>query len=196
MIVIQNALIDAAQDEVVFTAQYSFTRLSVILGIYWLLMWRWLGFTYDVAHHICEGIVSGEGLLHFLLLGSILLLLLTPVLGFGLNPLLFKEFIFYPNRLGIVRRIFRSKTVYHSNAVVEKGTLTAGHLIYEAREKGKPQQTPFFYDIYTSFFSSEAREEIENIFDYLTDDSSQKNPRIFKRRMLPLDVLLKRSIRP
>jgi len=113
---IQNAPIDAAQDEVIFSAKYSIGKVSGMVSsvlIVWCLVFhRWYGMAYDVAYDIYDGIVvGGHGPLHFLLLGSIMLLLLLPLLSLALNPLCFKEIIFYPNRVEIVRRIFRSKTI-------------------------------------------------------------------------------------
>jgi hypothetical protein len=190
MIMIQNAPIDAAQDEVILSAKYSIGKVSGMVSsvlIVWCLVFhRWYSMAYDVAYDIYDGIVvGGHGPLHFLLLGSIMLLLLLPLLSLALNPLCFKEIIFYPNRVEIGRRIFRSKTIYYSNGMVERGTLLPGYLIEELREKGRPQPTPFIYDFEPFLFPSEAGKRIETILDYLTDDSSKKKLRPFKRFMLP-----------
>ena len=190
MIVIQNAPIVATQDEVIFSAKYSTGIVSGVISsvlITWCLVFHsWYGIAYDIAHDIYDGIVvGGQGPLHFLLLGSIMLLLLLPLLSLAFNPLCFKEIIFYPNRVEIVRRIFRSKTIYFSNGLVERGILLPGYLIEEVREKGQPQPTRFYYDFTVFWFSSEAGKKIETILDYLTDDSSNKNPRVFKRSILP-----------
>ena len=70
---IQNAPIDAAQDEVIFSAKYSIGRVSLSLIICCLFVYLWRGISYDIAHDIYDGIVVGrEGLLHFMLLGSII----------------------------------------------------------------------------------------------------------------------------
>ncbi len=191
-----NAPIDAAQDEVIFSAKYSFKRVCVILTIYCLLMSGWFGFACPIVDDIYDGIVAGEGLLHFLLLGSLLILPLLPVLDFGLNPLFFREIIFYPNRLKIVRRILGCKTVYYSNGTVEKGTMRDGYIIEPVPEKAHAQRTRFFYDIELLFFASEAAAPFRKILDYLSDDSSQKKLRVFKRSMLPRDVHLKGAVQP
>jgi hypothetical protein len=72
MIVIQNAPIDAAQDEVIFSAKYSIGKVSLSLIICCLFVYLWGGNTYGIAHDIYDGIVEGHGPLHFLLLGSIM----------------------------------------------------------------------------------------------------------------------------
>jgi hypothetical protein len=186
MIVIQNAPVDATQDEVIFSAKYSIGKVSLSLIICCLFLCLWRSITYDIAYDIYDGIVvGGQGPLHFLFLGSITLLLLTPFLPIAFNPLCFKEIIFYPNRVEIVRRIFRSKTIYYSNGTVERGILLPGYLIEEAPEKGQPQPTRFYYDFSVFWFSLAAGKKIETILDYFTDDSSNKNPRAFKRSILP-----------
>lgn len=190
----QNVPADAAHDEVIYSAKYPPERVSVILIIYCLLMYWWLSFTYDIVRDIYDGIVAGEGLRHFLLLSSILLLFLVPLLDMGVNPLLFKEIIFYSNRIEIVRRILKPKTVYYSCATVEKGSWSSGYLVEKLPEKRKSKRTRFFYDIRLSFFPTNTANEIESIFDYLADDSSQTNPRVFKRSTLPKDVLLGRPV--
>ncbi|MGO9565911.1 MAG: hypothetical protein ACLP5H_00070 [Desulfomonilaceae bacterium] len=103
---IQNAPIDASQDEVIFSAKYSIGIVSgIVSGV--LIIWcsvfyLWHGIAYEIAYDIYDGIlVEGQGILHFLLLGSIILLLLTPLLPLAFNPLCFKEIIFYPNRVEI-----------------------------------------------------------------------------------------------
>jgi len=68
---------------------------------------------------------------------------------------------------------------------VESGTLFPGYLIEEVREKGQPERTRFLYDFALFFFPSGAGKKIEMILDYLTGDSSKKNPRVFKRSILP-----------
>ncbi|MGO9569374.1 MAG: hypothetical protein ACLP5H_17710, partial [Desulfomonilaceae bacterium] len=83
------------------------------------------------------------------------------------------------------RRIFRCKTIYYSNGMVERGTLLPGYLIEEVREQGQPQPTRFFYDFDITLFPADATKRVEMILDYLTDDSSKKNPRVFKRSILP-----------
>jgi hypothetical protein len=186
MIVIQNALIDAAQDKVIFSAKYSIGRVSLSLIICCLFVYLWSDNTYNIDYDIYYGIVvGGQGPLHFLLLGSIILLLLTPLVPLAFNPLCFKEIIFYPNRVEILRRIFRSKTIYYSNGMVERGYLLPGYLIDKVREKGQPQPTRFLYDFDLWFLPSEAARKIETILDYLTNDSSKKNPRVFRRSVLP-----------
>jgi len=107
-----------------------------------------------------------------------------PLLPIALNPLCFKEINFYQNRVEIARRIFRSKTVYYSNGMVERGILLPGYLIEEVPEKGQSQPTRFLYDFDLWFLPSDATRKIEMILDYLTDDSSKKNPRVFKRSIL------------
>jgi hypothetical protein len=69
--------------------------------------------------------------------------------------------------------------------MVERGILLPGYLIEEVREKGQTQPTRFIYDFDLWFLPSEAARKIETILDYLTDDSSKKNPRVFKRSILP-----------
>ena len=70
---IQNAPIDATQDEVIFSAKYSIGRVSLSLIICCLVVYLWSGNTYGIAHDIYDGIVvGGQGPLHFLLLGSII----------------------------------------------------------------------------------------------------------------------------
>jgi hypothetical protein len=186
MIVIQNAPIEAAQDEVILSAKYSVGYVSVILVSWCLVICLCRGPVYTIAHDIYDGIfVGGQSPLFFLISGSIILLLLLPLLSVALSPLWFKEIIFYANRVQIVRRIFRRKTIYYSNATVKRGTLLPGYLIEEVREKGQPQRTPFLYDFQPYFFPSEAEKKIETILDYLTDDSTNKSTRLFKRCMLP-----------
>jgi hypothetical protein len=172
------------------SAKYSVGKVSGIVSsvlIIWCLVFhRWYGTAYDVAYDIYEGIVvGGHGPLHFLLLGSVMLFLLLPLLYLALNPICFKEIIFCPNRVQIVRRILRPKTIYYSNARLDRGTLLPGYLIEEVPEKGQPKRTPFIYDFQPYFFPSEAAKKVETILDYLTDDSSKKNPRLFKRAVLP-----------
>ena len=182
---IQNAPIDATQDEVIFSAKYSIGKVSSSLIICCLVVYLWSGNTYGIAHDIYDGIVEGQGPLHFMLLGSIILLLLTPLLPLVLNPLCFKEIIFYSNRVEIVRRIIRCKTIYYSNGMVERATLLPGYLIEEVREKEQPQPTRLYNDMEVFFFPSGAAKKIETILDYLTDDTSKKNPRVFKKSILP-----------
>ena len=192
MIVIQNAPIEAAQDEVIFSAKYSVGYVSVILVSWCLVICLCRGPVYNIAHDIYDGIfVGGQSPLFFLISGSIILLLLLPILPVALSPLWFKEIIFYANRVQIVRRIFRRKTIYYSNATVKRGTLLPGYLIEEVREKGQPQRTPFLYDFQPYFFPSEAEKKIETIRDYLTDDSTNKSTRLFKRCMLPKTLSLR-----
>ena len=70
---IQNAPIDAAQDEVILSAKYSIGRVSLSLIICCLFVYLWSTNTYDIAYAIYDGIVvGGQGPLHFLLLGSII----------------------------------------------------------------------------------------------------------------------------
>jgi len=92
LIVIKNRPVDTAQDDVIFSAKYSVGRVSASLIICFLLIYVWRGVTYGIAQDIYEGIaIGGQGLLHFLLLGSIMLLLLLPILPFVLNPLFLKK---------------------------------------------------------------------------------------------------------
>jgi hypothetical protein len=190
MIVMQNAPIDSAEDEVVFSAKYSIGNVSAIL-VTWclsvcLFVYLWHGATHDIAYDIYDGIVVGElDPIYLLALGSIMLILLLPFLLLALNPLCFKEIIFYPNRVETVRRIFRGKTIYYSNGMVERGTLLPGYLIEELPEKGQLKSIPFLYAFELFFFPSEAGREIETILDYLTDDLSKKKLRPFKRFILP-----------
>lgn len=193
---IQNASIDAAQYEAIFSAKYSPAKVGVILTIECCIFAYLVGdFACSLISDICGSIVVGESPLHFVALGSILLVLLVPILQVAFTPLFFKEINFYPNRVEIVRRMFPPKIVYYSRATVEKGMLTAGYLIEEAREKGKSRRTRFFYDIEPFLFASEARERLEAIFDYLSGDSSEKNPRVFTRSVLSREVLLDRPVR-
>jgi hypothetical protein len=100
MIVIRNGPKDATQDEIIFSAKYSVGRVSgsliiTVLFFYWCHTYLLRGFTYNLARDIYDGIaVGGQGPLHILLLGSILLLLLLPLLPLVLGPLCFKEIIF------------------------------------------------------------------------------------------------------
>jgi hypothetical protein len=193
MIVMQNAPIDAAQDEVIFSAKYSIGNVSAILVTWCLSVCLFVylrhGVTYHIAYDIYYDIVFG-GLdpLYLLALGSIMFILFLPFLPLALNPLCFKEIIFYPNRVEIVRRIFRSKTMYYSNGAVKKGMLLPGYLIEEVKDKALPHRTPFIYDFEPFFFPSEAGKKIETILDYLTDDSSKKKLRSFKKFILPGQV--------
>ena len=57
---IQNAPIDAAQDEVIFSAKYSIGRVSLSLIICCLFVYLWTGNTYDIAYDIYDG-TSLEG---------------------------------------------------------------------------------------------------------------------------------------
>jgi hypothetical protein len=190
MIVIQNAAREAAHDEVIFSAGYSIGNVSLIL-ITWclsvcLFVYLWHGSAYGVAQDIYDAIADGgRDPLYLLACGSIMFLLLLPFLPIVLNPICFKKIVFYSDRVEIVRRILRSKTIYYSNARVDRGTLLPGYLIEEVREKGKPQRTPFLYDFQLLFFPSEAAKKIETILDYLTDDSTNKGTRLFKKCELP-----------
>ena len=86
---IQNAPIDAAQDEVIFSAKYSIGRVSLSLIICCLFVYLWSTNTYDIAYSIYDGIVvGGQGPLHFLLLGSIILYT-PPLMPIVLNPFAF-----------------------------------------------------------------------------------------------------------
>ena len=68
---IQNAPIDAAQDEVIFSAKYSIGIVSGVLIMWCLVFYLWRGISYAIAHEIYDGIVVGrEGPLHFMLFGS------------------------------------------------------------------------------------------------------------------------------
>jgi hypothetical protein len=185
MIVIQNAPMNAAQDEVIFSARYSIGRVSLSVIICCLFVYLWSDNAHNIAYDIYDGIGEGQGPLHFLFLGSIILLLLMPFLPIALNPLCFKEIIFYSNRVEIVRRIFRSKTIYYSNGMVERGILLPGYLLEEVPEKGQTPPTRLLYDFDLWFLPSEAGKKIEAILDYLTDDASKKNPRVFRRSTLP-----------
>jgi hypothetical protein len=190
MIVMQNAPIDSAEDEVVFSAKYSIGNVSAILVTWYLsvclFVYLWRGATYHIAYDIYDGIVVGElDPLYLLALGSIMFILFLPLLPLALNPICFKKIIFYQNRVEIVRRIFRSKTIYYSNGAVKKGMLLPGYLIEEVKDKALPHRTQFLYDFRLLFFPSEAGKGIETILDYLTDDSSKKKLRPFKRFILP-----------
>ncbi len=190
MIVIQHAPTAAAQDEVIFSAKYSAGRTSVIL-ITWcssvcLFVYLWHGSAYTIAQDIYDGIVvGGQDLLYLLALGSIMFLLLLPFLPIALNPICFRKIIFYSNRVEIVRRIFRDKTIYYSSGAVKKGMLLPGYLIEEVEHKVRPHRTPFLYDFRLLFFPSDAAKKIETILDYLADDSTNKSTRVFKRSILP-----------
>jgi hypothetical protein len=71
--VIQNAPVDAAQDEVIFSAKYPIGIVSGVLIMWCLVFYLWRGISYVIAHEIYDGIVVGrEGPLHFMLLGSLI----------------------------------------------------------------------------------------------------------------------------
>lgn len=183
---IENPSVNGAQDEVIFSAKYSVGKIAVILVIWCLIIYLSRGSVYNIAHDIYDGIVvGGESTLFFLASGSIILLLLLPILPVVLSPLYFTEIVFYPNRVQITRPVLRSKTIYYSRGAVKRGTLLPGYLIEESREKGQTQRTPLLYDFQPYFFSSEATRRIQTILDYLTDDSTNKGTRLFKRSMLP-----------
>jgi hypothetical protein len=188
--VIQQAPIDPAHDEIIFSAGYSIANVSVIL-ITWclsvcLFVYLWHGSTYVIARDIYDAAVVGErDPLYLLACGSIMFLLLLPFLPIALNPICFKKIVFYSDRVEIRRRFFRVKTIYYSDGAVKEGMLLPGYLIEEVGRKARPHRTPFLYDFQPYFFSSEAEKKIETILDYLTDDSTNKGTRLFKKSKLP-----------
>jgi hypothetical protein len=169
------------QGEIIFSARYSVLRVwSMVIVVAMFPTWIFCYLLYiDVVH---------EKYIHAFFVSVLLLLMLL----FTLDSILFKELLFYQDRVVKVWHIFGSRTIYYvAGKIVDPPRywrwVLSGHHIRETRSgKNFVLQIPVLY--IGSMFPSTTARKIETIMDYLTQDV-QNNPRNFKKASLPKEVI-------
>jgi len=170
------------EDEVIFEARYSRFKvwLCIVVAIIPVLV---LSFG---AAYLCLLENKYIGAVALFLIGSAGLL-------FTLDSALLERIVFYRDRLTKYWYLFGSRTIHYSRAMVKAPDrymrlLSSAHFIAEIKENGKPvpMRLPIMYNSF--FFPSDAANTIKLITDYLAEDT-EKNPRIFKKAMLPGEVI-------
>jgi len=105
-----------------------------------------------------------------------------------LDSLLFKQIVFYTNRVTKYYYLLGQITVYYSNAEIDGPPgqfkwLSSAYKIRKTDEYGNAllKQVPMLF--FAFFFSKRDMEQINNIINCLTEDL-KNNPRIFKKNIL------------
>jgi len=125
--------------------------------------------------------------------GLATLLLPAAILPFLLDSVLFKEILFYQDRVVKIWHFFGKKAIRYSNGSVSfpewyMRWLSSAHFIFESKENGRPvpMRMPLLYNAF--FFSVDSAKQIEKIMAYLTE-YDERHLRKFKKATLPKEVL-------
>jgi hypothetical protein len=166
------------QNEIVYTGCYSKWRMYISLLIqipFYLTL---------VIGTIIFCINDKEYVRAFLLT----LMFLLPCILITSDSILFKELIFYRDKVTKLWYLFGSRTIYYGNAKIvgpprNMKWLSSAYQIRENNDKGKTilKQIPILYISF--FFPSKTSKAIKEIGDFLTDDK-ESNPRLFKKTNL------------
>ena len=180
----KNDQMNAQADEVIFRATYSALKLSVSMILAWVPFFLIFG---GLAY---DSMAKKE----YWSLGLILFALGCG-LYFLLDSMLFKELLFYQDRVVKIWYLLGQKTIHYSSASAaaphwsHRGWLSGSpNSIFESKDNGKRVlfRLPIMYC--TFFLHSYMAKKIEGIIDYLADDK-ESNPRKFKKSTLPREVV-------
>ena len=178
---VENEQLKTQDDEIIFSARYSVSRVWLLLIVVAVFP-TWLLFSVVYLDLVRGRYIDA-------LLFSILPLLM---LLFTLDSVFFKELLFYQDRVVKVWHIFGNRTIYYvAGKIVDPPRywrwVLSGHHIRETRPgKNFVIQIPILY--VGSMFPSTTVQKIETIMDYLTQDV-ENNPRTFKKASLPKEVI-------
>jgi len=167
-------------DELVFSARYSPFRVWVmVIFIAMFPIWVFLRVSY-------LNLLRGEYLNAFLFSAPLLLMIY-----FTLDSILFKELLFYSDRVVKIWHFFGRRTIYYRRAKVIHPPWYLrwlGHAIRETRENGKDllMQMPVSY--VACFLRADSIKMIGKILDYLTEDT-ENNQKPFRKARLPKEVI-------
>lgn len=123
--------------------------------------------------------------------GVILILIVLLLVLMALRGTLTKEFLFYQDRVVQVWYLFGKRTIYYSRAQVEGPFFpwpAKGYQIKEIKEEGKVPLRQIAISFGIRSMPPETIENIEAIFDYLTEDT-KNNLRRCKKVTLPREVI-------
>jgi hypothetical protein len=169
----------ANENEVIYSAEYHTTKVLLSL----------------VVVAFPGAIVTGGAYLAILaeeyLPAGLLLFLATTMLLVSLECVLFKQLLFYPNRVVKSWYLFGRRMIRYSDASVsdpQNRWRSSLHTIFESKDNGKPVPLCFPIQYHDFFFPPRTRKAIEMIMDYLTEDKLN-SPRKFKKSKLPKEVV-------
>jgi len=172
--VVNNDQTRTQEDEVIFSAEYSFPRVLTGTVLFGFCLFLVIGAAYL---DLLRKDYTGAGLLLFLALISL----------YGvLDLIFFGELRFYHDRVTGLS-LFGRKTIYYSTASVE-GPFNLCHTIFQSKENGKRVRMRLPTVYHSLLFPSATARQIETIMDYLTQDKN-KNPRKFKKTTLPREII-------
>jgi len=165
-------------DEIVYTACYSkwrmYISLLIIMPFYLTLLIGTIIFCINDKEYV-------KALL-------LILIMLLPWIVIILDSILFKELVFYSDRVTKSWYFFGSRTIYYKHAKIvgpprNMKWLSSAYQIRETNDNGKTilKQIPILYISF--FFPAKTSNSISEIGDFLTGDK-ENNPRPFNKTNL------------
>jgi len=174
----QTRLTEEHHDETVYTGSYSkwkmYISLLITMPLYLTLIIGTIIFCINDKEYV-------KALL-------LILILLLPWIVILLDSILFKDLVFYSDKVSKSWYFFGSRTIYYKYAKIvgpprNMKWLSSAYQIRETNDNGKTilKQIPILYISF--FFPSKTSKTIREIGDFLTDDK-ENNPRPFKKTNL------------
>lgn len=169
------------ENEIIFSARYSPSKVwFTIITLFMFPMWILLSSAYHLTLKGQYSIATGCSLLG------------TAILLFTLDSLLFKELLFYRNRVVKVWRFLGQRTIYYSRAKVTGSSTSYRYFLRVFQIKESQIGKALFIQVPISciffFFPPDVRNKISNIIDYLADDTST-GLKMFNKSSLPKEVI-------